>query len=529
VNSGAKNSDDFAARAIDEALVHHRAGRLGEAEGIYREVLARRPDYPNALHLLGVVRGQRGQPLVAIEMISRAIGIRGDVADYHANLGEYLRQAGKLDESAASFSRAIRMNGNDAGFHNGYGVTLIELRQVEAAIAEFRSAVRLNGGNAQAHNNLSGALREVGRLDEALAEVERAIELEPGMFAAYNHLGLALHDQGKYRESIEAYLNAISLMQNYAKAHANLSQAYLVMGDYPRGWVEYEWRLGVPSIVATRKFDRPRWDGSSPAGKTIFVHPEQGFGDMIQFVRFIPELIARGAKVILESPAELARLFRDFGEVLSPGQVISAHDVHCPLMSLAGIFEVTAESIPEPIPYLKAEPPAVEEWGRRFDPNDRRLRVGLVWGGRGTHSNDRNRSMRLAQFAALASVKGAAFYSLQKGTPAAEAASPPPGMQLIDWTAELGDFADTAALVQNLDLVIAVDTAMVHLAGAMGKAVWVLVPFVPDWRWMLERGDSPWYPTMRLFRQKSIGEWGEVMGRVAGELRESAMLRTAAR
>ncbi len=207
-------------------------------------------------------------------------------------------------------------------------------------------------------------------------------------------------------------------------------------------------------------------------------------------------------------------MFRGFGEVLSPGQVIPPHDVHCPLMSLAGILGVTAESIPAPIPYLKAEAQVVEEWGRRFDPNDRQLRVGLVWGGRGTHSNDRNRSMKLAQFAALASVKNAVFYSLQKGSPAAEAAAPPPGMQLIDWTAELADFSDTAALVQNLDLVIAVDTAMAHLAGAMGKAVWVLVPFVPDWRWMLERGDTAWYPTMRLFRQRSIGDWEEVMGRV---------------
>ena len=524
MNPGHKSSDDAAARAIDGALVHHRAGRLAEAERIYRQILSGTPNHPDALHLLGVVYGEKGQPQAAIELIGRAIGIRGNVPSYHANLGEYLRHGGKLDESAASFRRAIEMNGNDPGFHNGFGVTLMELRQIEPAIAEFRSAVRLKEDYAQAHNNLGGALREVGQLDEALAEVGRAIELQPQMFAAYNHLGLVLYDQGKYQEAIEAYSKALSLRHDYPKGHTNLSQAYLVLGDYPRGWAEYEWRLEVPSIVGTRKFDRPRWDGSDPAGKTIFLHPEQGFGDMIQFVRFIPRLIERGAKVILESPPELVRIFHGFGEVLNPGQLIPPHDVHCPLMSLAGIFGVTAESIPAPIPYLKPEPRWVAEWSRRFDSNDDRLRVGLVWGGRGTHSNDRNRSMKLGQFAPLASVAKAAFYSLQKGAASAEAPAPPPGMQLTDWTKELGDFADTAALLQNLDLLITADTAVAHLAGAMGKPVWVLTPAVPDWRWMLEREDSPWYPTMRLFRQKSAGDWPDVLRRVATELAKTAAL-----
>jgi tetratricopeptide (TPR) repeat protein len=529
VNPGHKSSDDAAARGIDAALVHHRAGRIDEAEKIYRQILSGMPNYADAMHLLGVVYGEKGQPKEAIELIGRAIVIRGNVPSYYANLGEYLRHVGRLDESAANFRRAIEMNGNDPGFHNGFGVTLIALRQIEPAIAEFRSAVRIKEDFAQAHNNLSGALREVGRLDESLAEVRRAIELQPHMFAAYNHLGLTLYDQGKYREAIEAYSRALAIKQDYPKGHANLSQAYLVLGDYPRGWAEYEWRLQVPSIVGTRRFERPRWDGSDPAGKTIFVHTEQGFGDMIQFVRFVPELIARGAKVILESPAELVRIFQGFGEVLSPGQVIPAHDMHCPLLSLAGVFGVTAESIPAPIPYLKGEPSLVEQWSRRFDSSDKRLRVGLVWGGRGTHTNDRNRSMKLRQFGPLASVKQAAFYSLQKGAAAAELADPPPGMQLIDWTAELGDFADTAALIQNLDLLITADTAVAHLGGSMGKPVWVLVPAVPDWRWMLEREDSRWYPTVRLFRQRLVGEWAEVMGRVAGELGKIAVLRTAAK
>jgi ADP-heptose:LPS heptosyltransferase len=192
--------------------------------------------------------------------------------------------------------------------------------------------------------------------------------------------------------------------------------------------------------------------------------------------------------------------------------------LHCSLLSLGAILGISSQSIPAPIPYLKADPQLVEQWSKRFDSSDHRLRVGLVWGGSATHTNDRNRSIKLKQFAPLASVTTLAFYSLQKGEPAAEASDPPPEMQLVDWTAELNDFADTAALIQNLDLLITVDTAVAHLAGAMGKRVWLLIPFVPDWRWMLERSDSPWYPTIRSFRQKSAGDWEEVLGRVTEEL-----------
>jgi len=519
----------MAAQMLDAALEHHRAGRLDEAERIYRQILSGQPDHSDALHFLGVVLGQKDQPQLAIELIGRAIAIRPDVANYHSNLGEFLRHAGNLEESVASFRHAIGMKGDEPGYHNGLGVTLAEARLIEPAIAEFRSAIRLKADYADAYCNLGGALREAGRLDEAVAATRTAIKLQPRMSRAYNHLGLVLFDKGEYQESISAYSKAISLQPDYPKAHSNLSQVYLLLGDYPRGWAEFEWRLQVPSIVGDQQFDRPRWNGGDLAGKRIFVHPEQGFGDMIQFARFIPELARRGAKVILESPPELSRLFQGFGEIVIRGEPIPAHDLHCSLLSLGAVLGVTSESIPTPIPYLKAEPRLAEEWGRRFDSSDNRLRVGLVWGGRGTHSNDRNRSIKLGQFAPLASAANAAFYSLQKGTASADAGDPPRGMLLTDWTKELNDFAETAALVQNLDLLITVDTAVAHLAGAMGKPVWLLTPLAPDWRWMLEREDSPWYPTIRLFRQTSVGDWGEVLRRVELELGKNAVLRTAAK
>jgi Flp pilus assembly protein TadD len=466
------------------ALEHHRAGRRAEAEKIYRQILSEQPDYADALHLLGVVLGEKGQPQLAIELIGRAIALRPQVPDYHANLGEFLRRAGQLEPSAASFRHAIALKADDAVFHNGLGVTLAKSWQTEAAIAAFRNAIRLKSDYADAHSNLGSALRSAGR----------------------------------YQEAINAYSTAIALKPDYATAHHNLSHLYLLLGDYRRGWAEFEWRLQVPSVVAPRRFDRPRWDGGDLAGKTIFVHAEQAFGDMIQFARFIPQLAPRGATVIFESLPELARLLEGFGRIVVLGQPIPAHDVHCSLLSLGGILGVSAQSIPVPIPYLKADPKLAEQWSRRFDSGDARLRVGLVWGGRALP--DPNRAIRLKQLAPLASAGKAAFYSLQKGEPSAEAADPPPGMQLTDWANELKDFSDTAALVANLDLLITVDTAAAHLAGAMGKPVWLLLPFVPDWRWMLDREDSPWYPTMRLFRQQEPGKWEAALDRLRAALSE---------
>lgn len=517
MNTPQQSSGDWANRAIAAALDHHRAGRTNEAEKIYREILARQPEHSNALHLLGVLLGQTGQPQLAVELLGRAIALRPDIADYHANLGEFLRPLEKFEQSAASFRQAIAMKEGEAAFHNGLGVTLAEAMQLEEAIAEFRRAIELKKDDADAYSNMGMALLGTGRIDEAHAAIRTAIHLQPQMRQAYNNLGRVLGEMGQFQEAFNAYSKAISLKSDYAKAHGNLALLYLLLGDFQHGWAEYEWRLESPSIVR-RRLEKPRWNGGDLTGKTIFVYPEQGFGDMIQFARFMPRLAERGAKVILETPTELLRIFRDVAQIIAEGQPVPPYDVHCPLLSLGGILNITAQTIPAPIPYLKADPQRALQWAKRFDSTDHRLRVGLVWAGRKVHSNERNRSMKLVQFAELASVADVAFYSLQKGDRAAEAANPPAGMTLTDWTDELKDFADTAALMEHLDLIVTVDTAVAHLAGAMGKKVWVMLPMVPDWRWMLEREDTPWYPTMRLFRQKSRGDWADVVRRVREEL-----------
>ncbi|MGD0389665.1 MAG: tetratricopeptide repeat protein [Tepidisphaeraceae bacterium] len=510
-------SDDRADQAIREALAHHRAGRLDEAEKIYRQVLVRQPSHANALQLLGVCYGQSGQPQKAVALISRALAIRPDVAEFHGNLGEFLRELGKIPESIASFERAIALNGSDPVIRNNFGVSLAKARQFEAAIAQFRRAIELKPDYADPHANMGTALNAIDRLDEAFAEIQTAIAMNPGLPDAYNSLGNVLFNKGEFSQAISLLSKVLSSNPNDAKLHANLALAYLVTGDFERGWREYEWRLRVPEIVGNRQLPQPRWDGGDLRGKTILLQSEQGFGDMIQFARFIPRVAGRGGRVILESPVETLRLFRDFpgvSQLAEHDKPLPHFDVQCPLMSLAAVFGVTEQTIPHEAPYLKSDPELARQWAGRFDAAGDRLRVGLAWAGRPEHAKDRNRSMKLEQFAPLAAVENAAFYSLQMGEAAAQAAHPPSGLHLTDWTKDVRDFADSAAMVEHLELVVTVDTSVAHLAAAMGKRVWVLLPRIPDWRWMLDRPDSPWYPTMRLFRQTTRGDWGEVLRRV---------------
>ena len=272
---------------------------------------------------------------------------------------------------------------------------------------------------------------------------------------------------------------------------------------------------------AQPEFAQPPWDGSELNGKTVLLHAEQGLGDSIQFVRYVPMVRDRGGKVVLQCQPALSRLFTGLpgiDRVIKNGDPIPRFDAHCPLLSLPRAFGTTLDSIPASVPYLTADPAAALDWAKRLADRPGK-KVGIVWAGRAGYVGDRTRSLSLTTLAPLACASGITWYSLQKGYAAAQISDAPQGMELIDRTAELNDFADTAALIANLDLVISVDTAVAHLAGAMGKSVWTLLPYAPDWRWLLNRDDSPWYPTMRLFRQQRPGDWGEVIQRIAESLR----------
>jgi Flp pilus assembly protein TadD len=644
-------------REMGVAIEHHRAGRFGEAEVIYRRVLAEEPDHADAMQLLGAVAGQTGRVDLAIELIRKAIGLNPKIAAYqnnlakilcdqgrfeeaivacraaieldpklaeaHNNLGNAFSGKGKHAEAIAAYREAIAIRSDyfdalrnlavvlgrtgdceqgievyrrlcqirpgDADVHNNLGNLLVRVDRIDEAIAAYGKALGLQSNHFQAYNNIADAFRLAGRLDEsiaasrqaiaikpdfaqaynalglaltaakrldeAIAVLGRAVEIEPEFVGAYNNLGAALYQarrmdeaiaayrralelkadhpevlsnlglalcaSGKNEEAIAAYREAIRLKDDYAEAHYYLGISLLLKGEFEEGWRENEWRWLIKDARSRpRKCGQPMWGGEDLSGRTILLDAEQGFGDVIQFVRYVPEVAKRGGRVILMCYAELVRLLQGVAGV---EQICSRNpppvfDVHCPLASLPGVMGTRLDSISAEVPYLKADEAIAEAWGKKIGSRGDRLRVGLVWAGQPSHNRDMERSISLSQFGPLASRGDIDFYSLQKGEAASQANDPPAGMELIDFTAGLRDFAETAGLVSQLDLLVTVDTAVAHLAGAMGKPVWVLLAQLPDWRWMLDRGDSPWYPTMRLFRQRRMGDWDEVIRRVAKEL-----------
>jgi len=543
-------------QVFDLATQHHQAGRLQEAERLYRQVLARQPEHADAMHNLAVIALQVGRNDAAVEMIRRAIVLNPNHSEAHYNLGTALQNKGQLDEAIAAFRQAIALNPNLPEAHNNLGNALKDKEQFDEAIAAYRQAISLSPNFPEAHNNLGVALKDKGQLDEAIAACRRAIALRPNYAEAHYNLGNALKEKGQPDEAIAAYRRAIALNPKLPEAHSNLGNALkdkgqldeatiayrqatalgpnlpeghhnlslslLARGEFQQGWEEYEWRWKCKDFPSpARNFVQPQWDGCPLEDRTVLLHTEQGLGDAIQFIRYLPLVAQRGGRIILECQAELQRLFQTIAgscQIVARGQPLPAFDLHCPLQSLPRVFGTNLANIPNIVPYLHADAEDARRWQHRLASHSPNVRVGLAWAGSPTHKNDRNRSIKLARLAPLGQAPGVRFFSLQKGEAAAEAKTPPPGMELVDWTEELKDFADTAALIDNLDLVIAVDTAVVHLAGAMGKLVWTLLPFVADWRWLLERQDSPWYPTMRLFRQPRIGDWDSVVTRVVEAL-----------
>ncbi|MGA2442349.1 MAG: tetratricopeptide repeat-containing glycosyltransferase family protein [Tepidisphaeraceae bacterium] len=467
---------------------HHQAGRLVEAEKIYRQILARQPNHADALNLLGVLAVQVGQSQLAVELIRRATAICSTNAFYHGNLGNALTELGQLDQAIASYRQAVWLLPESADVHYNLGIALQRKGQLDEAIAAYRQAVRINPDYAEAHYNLGIAFKDQRRIDEAIASYRQVIRLKP----------------------------------DDARTHNNLALALLTRGDFQQGWEEHEWRWKCKDFPSpARNFAQPQWDGCPLENRTILLHAEQGVGDAIQFIRYVPLVARRGGRIIIECDTELQRLFRTMAvtyQIVPPSQPPPPFDFHCPLLSLPRVFGTNLANIPKDVPYLHADAEDVGRWQHRLAEHSPLVKVGLGWAGSPAHKNDRNRSMKLATLAPLGQLPGVRFFSLQKGAAAAEAKTSPPGMKLVDWTEELKDFADTATLISNLDLVIAVDTAVAHLAGAMDKPVWTLLPFASDWRWLLERQDSPWYPTMRLFRQPSRGDWDSVIARVGEAL-----------
>jgi len=559
-------------QAFDLAMQRHAAGKLHSAEEIYRRIFARQPEHAGAIHGLGVIALQLGRHDIALDLFRRAIALNPNSVEAHSNLGNVLREKGELDAAIAAYRQVIALQPNLPEACCNLGNALKDKGQLDEAIAAYRQAIAKKADLAEAHYNLSIALEDKGLLDEAIVASRRAIALKPDYADAHCNLANRLKDSGQLDEAIAAYRQAIALRPDHPEAHYNLSSALLLQGDFRQGWEEYEWRWkwkGFPSPRWT--FPQPQWDGSDLTNRTILLHPEQGLGDVIQFLRYVPLVAAREGKVILLCYRPLRRLLQgtpDIAKWLAPDHAVPNFDVHSPLLSLPRAFGTTLNSIPAKVPYLFSDPTLSEPWRARLAAYPPALNVGLVWAGSPTHTNDRNRSMKLADLAPLLRLGGVRFFSLQIGDAASQIKTLPEGTELIDWTDELNDFADTAALIANLDLVISIDTAAAHLAGAMGKPVWLMLPFAPDWRWMEAREGnppsdsppsalpnpspfprshpssvcpsvpsclssspaqlissstalapaSPWYPTMRLFRQPSAGDWTSVVADVASAL-----------
>ncbi len=542
-----------AAAHCNYGLVLAALGRHDEALAGYERALALKPDYADALYNRGNSLVALGRLDEALKSFEQAIVLRPNHPAALLNRAQVLQRLGRLREALASFDLALalapgsadsfNLRGNAhyvlksfaaaladydraaglrldaAPLHNNRGNALRELGRHAEALIAFERAIALAPDYAEAHNNRGNALLELNRVEEALADYARALTLKPDFADALVNRGNALHYLERDREAIASFGRAIAISPQLAEAHWNRGLTYLSVGDFARGWPEYEWRWKRDSELKPRDFAQPQWRGEDLRGKTVLLHAEQGFGDAIQFIRYLPMVAARGGKVVLEIPDDLKPLLGRMDGVTAivrRGDALPPFDLHCPLMSLPLAFGTTLDTIPAPVPYLHPPAERVSSWRIRLA-GTKAPRVGLVWSGKPTHKNDHNRSIPLTQLAPLLRTPDVTFVSLQKEYRNADraqlAASP-----LLRLDTALADFADTAAVIAALDLVIAVDTAVTHLAGAMGKPLWLLLPAIGDWRWLKDRADSPWYPSARLFRQPRIGDWPGALAAVMREL-----------
>jgi tetratricopeptide (TPR) repeat protein len=501
--------------AIQAGVQAHQSGDLRRAETFYREILKVAPNHPDALHLLGMVALHSERYKEAVDLIGRSVRIATNMPSFHFDLGMALAGDGQLGAAVEAYRRAVILDPKFAEAWARLGDVLYESGQLDPAESAAKRALELRIDLADAHNVLGKVMHAKGELEQAHLSLRQAVAIWPDYGEACNNLGEALKDLGQWDEAIFWCRRALKLSPNFALAHWNLGLMLLRQGDMENGWPEYEWRWRTGKLFMPYK--QPRWEGGDLNGKHLFLHAEQAMGDTIQCVRYVPQLAERVKNLTVAVQPELTGLFR--GQDMQAtwvtwGDPLPEFDAHCPLLSLPGLFKTTLATVPADVPYIRAAPAAVEQWRRRM-PADGRRKVGLVWAG---GPKPPGRSVTPAMLAALAEIGNVWFCSLQKGEAAKLRLQGP--IEMADWMDEVKDFSDTAALIENLDLVISVDTAVAHLAGAMGKPVWMLLTFVPDWRWMLDRSDSPWYPTMRLFRQPSLGDWDTPIRQAAEALAE---------
>jgi FkbM family methyltransferase len=513
---------DFLGVHINCAAALMGLARMAQAETSLRRALDLMPERAETHHDLGRVLTALGRLDEAVVSYRRAVTLEPNYAAAHLDLAEALDTQNRLDEAVTSYREATRLKPNLAPAHNNLGIALYSLGRFQEALESCDKSLALRPSFPEALNNRGGVLRILGRLDEALESYDKALAIRPSFPDALNNRGAGLQELARFDEALEHYERALALKPDFAEAHLNYSMALLLLGDFTRGWTEYEWRWRRKGAWDTLNFAQPRWSGECLEGKTILIYVEQGLGDTIQFVRFVPVLAAMRARVMLAAPQQLIALLRAAGlpATLFDGTNLSTFDFHLPLLSVPGVLATTEATIPAEVPYLSAEPGRVATWRERLPKEP--LRIGIAWQGNPNPRVDKGRSIPLRAFAPLAALPGVRLISLQKNDGLDQLDALPEGMRVTtlgpDFDAGPDAFLDTAATIMNLDLVVAADTAVAHLAGALARPVWIALQQVPDWRWMLEREDSPWYPTARLFRQRRSGDWNELFARMANEL-----------
>lgn len=543
-----------AERLFAEGLEWHRQGALGEALAAYEQALQLQPGYAAVLHHIGILAHQTGDYATAEQFQYAALEIDGGAVAVWNALGNVLKASGRHEAALAAYTQALAIAPEYTDAHYNRGNALLALGRHEEALAGYDSALALDPGLVQAWNNRAVALQKLGLLAEALASLDAVLGLQPGHAEAHNNRGNLLLRLRRHEAALKSFAQALACRPDYADAwvnrakllkdlgrfdaaqadlehaieldpelaaaHWNLGLLALLRGRLAQGWQGFEWRWKVDQLMQAgelQRFEQPPWLGKQPlAGKTILLWAEQGLGDTIQMARYAGLLGARGASVILEVQPPLAGLLSGLApRVVARGEALPDFDFHCPMMSLPLAFGTELATIPATPAYLRAAPERVAQWRTLLGPATR-LRVGLAWSGNPGHTNDHHRSIAFAEFA-QALTPACEFVSLQKevraGDAAALAAAP-----VRDLGARLHDFSDTAALCAAMDVVVTVDTSIAHLAGALGKPVWILLPYAPDWRWLLERSDSPWYPGARLVRQGYGEDWSAVLARVRADL-----------
>jgi Flp pilus assembly protein TadD len=499
-------------RPIDAQLQYgkqlHSVGRLAEAGQVYQQVLAVAPLHAEAMDMMGVLTLQMGQPAQALGWIQQAIGIDGTMADFHVHHAHALLTLGRPDDAVAASRAALRIKRGHAEAHQTLGRALSDTGDYEGALKEFRDAVRLNPDLRDGLNDLGTALHHANRLEDAARTLARAAAREPNEPGIQLNLSSVLKSLGRFEEAEARLMAARRLAPGDPRVLYNHALLMLLLGRFETAWPGWEQRVRS-GAVPDRGLGKPVWRGERLDGRTLLIHAEQGLGDTIQFCRFP---FPTDGPVLLEVQPRIARLLGGrlgAAKILRMGEALPAFDLACPLMSLPAILGTTLDSIPSDVPYLAAEPEAVARWHARLGVHG--FRVGIVWQGNPSRREDGGRSIRLEHYLPLAAVPGVRLISLQKDAGVEQLGS---GIAVEtlgeDFDSGPDGFVDTAAVMMNLDLVITSDTAAAHLAGALGRPVWVALRTVPDWRFMVGRADSPWYPTMRLFRQTTRDEWGSV-------------------